>query len=90
LPDSVSDTSQVSQFTPTCPRAPLAVGCCYEAEKLKQKLVYDTGSIQATLHSILFLWYYISQNDIANWAKFLTLSSHYKKNARFVYAISNL
>lgn len=52
-PDSISNLSQVSQFTPTCLRAPLAVGCCYEAVKLKQQLVYDAGSIQITVYSVL-------------------------------------
>lgn len=47
--------SEVSQFTPTCPGAPLAVGCCYEAVKLKPELVYDAGSIQKTVYSVLLL-----------------------------------
>lgn len=56
FPDSISNLlSKVSQFTPTCLRAPLAVGCCYEAVKLKQKLAADTGSIQITVYSILIV-----------------------------------
>lgn len=57
FPYSIYNLSKVSQFTPTCLRAPLAVGCCYEAVALKQKLPSDIGSIQLTVYSILMVLY---------------------------------
>lgn len=59
FPYSIYNLSKVSQFTPTCLRAPLAVRCCYEAVALKQKLASDTGSIQLTVCSIQLTVYSI-------------------------------